>query len=67
MSVLKQKFFMDFLKSFSLGNPDIAEGWKAAIYESENEGFDVVAFRLPKRYSAELIIEIERMVKHKTE
>lgn len=67
MSGLKQKYFIDFLKSFSMGNPDIAEAWKHVIFENENEGYDSVAFRLPKRYAGELIIEIERLIKHKTE
>jgi len=62
---LKSKYFMDWLKSFSLGAPDIAEAWKALIFESENEGYDVAAFRLPKRYANELVLEIEKLIKNK--
>lgn len=67
MSGLVQRYFIDFLKSFSMGNPDVAEAWKHLIFEDENAGFVDVAFRLPQRYSGELIIEIERLIKHKTE
>lgn len=64
---LRSKYFIEELKSFSLGNPDIAERWKKAIFELENEGYNVVAFALPVKFSNELKLEIERMIKNKVE
>lgn len=58
-------YFIDRLKSFSLGSPDVTEAWKAAIFENENAGLETVAFRLPTRYANELIVEIERLIQNK--
>lgn len=59
------KYFMGWLKSFEMGNPEVTEGWKRTIFEEENKDFDVVSFRLPKRRSSELIYTIEKMLHDK--
>jgi hypothetical protein len=58
-------YYIDKLKSFSLGSPDVTEAWKAAIFEMENDGFDVVAFKIPRKQFNELVEEIERLIKIK--
>lgn len=61
----RSKFFVNYLNSFALGNPEMTEAWKALIREIEQDDFDVVAFSFPKRMTNELIVEIERLIKHK--
>jgi hypothetical protein len=60
------RFFVDFLKSFSLGNPDINEAWKQFICEEENKEMTVVAFTIPQKNSGELIENIEKLLQDKT-
>jgi hypothetical protein len=62
---MKGKFYIDDLKSFSLGNPDITEAWKHSIFEMENEGSTVIALKVPTTRKAEIIHEIEKMLKNK--
>jgi len=62
---MKAKYFIDYLKSFYLGSPDEVNKWKHLIFEQENNGFDVVAFRLPKERSGELLFVIEKLLKDK--
>ena len=59
---MRIKYLLGWLKSFEMGNPEITAGWKKMIFEEENNDFDVVAFRLPKRRSNELIHSIEKML-----
>jgi hypothetical protein len=64
-------YFIDYLRSFTLGNPEYTESWKATISDFENEGFDVVAFRIPKdkhlkdHTSTEIINSIEKLIHDK--
>lgn len=59
------RYYIDDLKSFSLGAPNIVDAWKEAIKEFENNDFVVVAFKLPVREKAALIEMIERMINDK--
>lgn len=59
------RFFVDRLKSFSLGSPEMVEKWKRFIFEMENENNTVVAFVFPKKYENELIEEIEKLINNK--
>lgn len=62
---MRGKYFVDELKSFSFGSPDVTEAWKHLIFEQENNGFDLVAFRLPRQRSMELVEVIEKFLKDK--
>jgi hypothetical protein len=59
------RYFIDFLKSFALGNPDITEVWKRFITEEENHEMTVVAFTLPQKNCGELIENIEKLLQDK--
>jgi len=62
---MKGTYFVDRLNSFYLGSPDMVEAWKHMIKEMEDEGNDVVALKLPKKQSSELIVIIERILNEK--
>jgi hypothetical protein len=62
---MKGIYFVDTMSSFMFGNPEVTEAWKHLIFDLENEGNDVVAFRLPKARANELIISIEKLLKDK--
>lgn len=62
---MKGTYFIDRLNSFYLGSPDMVEAWKHMIKEIEESGSDVVAFKLPKQQSQELIVIIERILNEK--
>ena len=59
------RYFIDYLKSFSLGNPDINEAWKQFICEEENQEMTVVAFTVPQKRVGELIENIEKLLQDK--
>ena len=65
MKGIRGKYFIDFLRSFTISNPEYAVGWKAVIIEAEENDFDVVAFKIPKKLSNEIIFNVEKMIKDK--
>ncbi len=65
MKGLRGKYFIDFLRSFTISSPEYADGWKAVIIDAENNDFDVVAFKVPKKLSNEVIFIVEKMIQDK--
>jgi len=59
------QYFVDKLNSFALGNPDISYAWKKLIMDIEAEDCDCVVFILPKRYTTELTVSIEKLIRDK--
>ena len=66
MEGLKNEYFMGWLKSFELSNPDVREGWKDRAFAEENAGFDVIVFKVPKKRASDFIFSIEKMLQDRT-
>jgi hypothetical protein len=62
---MRGKYFIDYLKSFTLGSPEYAEGWKATIIAIENDDCEVAAFKIPKKRLSEIVVLIEKLIKDK--
>ena len=57
------KYYLGNIKSFDWQrDTDYVEGWRKMVFDSENNEFDVVVFRLPKKRSGELTLSIEKML-----
>lgn len=59
---MKGIFFIDDVSSFAFGNPDVAEAWKHMIFECENDGYKVIAIKLPAERKNELLVAIEKLL-----
>jgi hypothetical protein len=64
---MRGKYFVDFMGSFALGNPDIVEDWKQLGKDAEAAQEQLVILKLPQRESSELIIMIEKLLRDKLE
>ena len=63
MSDLKVKFWKGWLDpSNMMINTDWLPHWINVAKEENNEGFDLVVFKLPKKQSNELIAKIEKFL-----
>ena len=62
---MRGTYFVDYMGSFALGNPDIVEDWKQLGKDAEAANEQLVILKLPQHESSELIIMIEKMLRDK--
>jgi hypothetical protein len=62
---MRGKYFVDQMNSFYLGSPDVVVGWKETARLAENDGDELVVFKIPKKNSSEIIVSIEKLIRDK--
>ena len=62
---MRGTYFVDFMGSFALGNPDIVEDWKQLGKDAEAANEQLTIFKLPQKEASELIIMIEKLLRDK--
>jgi hypothetical protein len=62
---MRGDYFVDFMGSFALGNPDIVEDWKAVAKAAEAEHKQVAIFILPENEISNTVVSIEKLLRDK--
>jgi len=62
---MRGTYFVDFMGSFALGNPDIVEDWKQTARDAEAANEQLAIFKIPQKEASELIIMIEKFLRDK--